>query len=261
MVVRPLNNTKAILLSAGQGNRLLPLTENQPKCLLHIGSRSILQWQIDALLKMGIQDINVVTGFRSDLVEQLIESTYPDNSRVKIIYNPFFNVSDNLASCWLARSSMDSDFLLINGDTVFEPNLLRHVLDSPTAPVTLTIDHKTNYDEDDMKVELDGLQVKHVSKSLAAEISHAESIGMLYFRENGPLRFRETIEKAMRKPAGLKSFFLSAVDSLAGENLVQACVISGMPWAEIDFIVDIETAKKLLTDRLDTSMPFEKSSL
>jgi choline kinase len=239
---------RAIILSAGQGRRLLPLTEYQPKCMLPVAGRTILQWQIDALLEAGIEQINVVTGFHTDLVEQLLLTEYPGDSRVKVLYNPFFNVSDNLASCWLARSSMEGDFLLINGDTVFESKILKHVLASPSAPVTLTIDHKDDYDEDDMKVELDGLQVRHVSKILSAEQSHAESIGMLYFRENGPQRFRETIEKAMRKPTGLKSWFLAVVDALADENLVQACSVSGMRWAEIDFIADLESAEKLLAD-------------
>ncbi|MBT7953002.1 MAG: phosphocholine cytidylyltransferase family protein [Gammaproteobacteria bacterium] len=236
------------MLSAGQGRRLLPLTENQPKCLLPIAGKSVLQWQLDALLDSGIENISVVTGFHSDLVEQLLESEYPKKPGIKILYNPFFSVSDNLASCWQARSHMNNDFLLINGDTVFEADLLKHVLASPSAPITLTIDQKSTYDEDDMKVELEGMQVRHVSKILTTEQSHAESIGMLYFRENGPERFRNSIEKAMRKPAGLKSWFLFVVDALAGENLVQACVISGMRWAEIDFIVDLESAEKLLAD-------------
>ena len=135
MTVKPLTMTKAIILSAGQGRRLLPLTENKPKCLLAIAGRAILQWQLDALLEAGIEEISVITGFRSDLVEQLLRSEYPDITGIEVIYNPFFNVSDNLASCWLARSSMDSDFLLINGDTIFEHSVLNCVLASPSAPI------------------------------------------------------------------------------------------------------------------------------
>ncbi len=246
MTLKPLTMTKAIILSAGQGRRLLPFTENQPKCLLSVGGKTVLQWQLDALLATGIREITVITGFHSDLVEQLLQSEYAGNNRVRILYNPFFNVSDNLASCWLGRSSMDGDFLLINGDTIFEHSVLERVLASPSAPVTLTVDFKADYDEDDMKVELDGLQVRHVSKILGTEQSHAESIGMLYFRENGPQQFRNTIEEAMRKPAGLKSWFLSVVDAMADENLVRACSVSGMRWAEIDFIADLEAAEKLL---------------
>jgi len=247
MTVASVTMTRAIILSAGQGRRLLPLTEKQPKCLLPIAGRCILQWQLDALLESGIDDITIITGFHSELIEQLISSKYSAHPGVKTLYNPFFNVSDNLASCWQARACMDDSFLLINGDTVFEAEVLNHVLASPTAPITLTIDQKAAYDEDDMKVELEGLQVRHVSKILKPEQTHAESIGMLYFRGEGPSLFREALETAMRKPTGLKSWFLSVVDNLATKNLVQACQISGGRWAEIDFIVDLENAEKLLS--------------
>jgi L-glutamine-phosphate cytidylyltransferase len=247
MTVASLTMTRAIILSAGQGRRLLPLTEKQPKCLLPIAGRCILQWQLDALLESGINNITIITGFHSDLIEQLIAEEYSAHTGITTLYNPFFNVSDNLASCWQARAFMDEDFLLINGDTVFEADVLNDVLASPTAPITLTIDQKETYDEDDMKVELDGLQVRHVSKILKPEQTHAESIGMLYFRGEGPALFREALELAMRKPTGLKSWFLSVVDNLASKNLVQACPISAGRWAEIDFIVDLETAEKLLS--------------
>lgn len=239
--------TRAIILSAGQGRRLLPLTENKPKCLLVVAGRSILQWQLDALLATGIEEIRIITGFHSDHVEELVSNVYGHVPGIQIIFNPFFNVSDNLASCWLARTEMEGDFLLINGDTVFEPAVLERVMGSGSAPVTLAVDVKTSYDEDDMKVSLHGASVRGVSKILSVEQTHAESIGMLYFRETGASRFRESLELAMREPAGVRSWFLSVVDNLAKQDLVRACHISGERWAEIDFIADIDAAEKLLS--------------
>lgn len=239
--------TRAIILSAGQGRRLLPLTENQPKCMLPIAGRTVLQRQLDALLQAGVSQIQVITGFHSDQVEAHIESSFPGRTDISTIFNPFYNVSDNLASCWMARTAMDSDFMLINGDTVFEPDLLDIVLGSPDAEVTLAIDIKDTYDEDDMKVRLEGDFVKNVSKILNPEQTSAESIGMLYFRGKGVSQFRTNLESAMRSPDGLKSWFLSVVDKMAAEHLVRACAISGKRWAEIDFIADLEAAEKLLS--------------
>jgi len=72
-------STKAVILSAGQGRRLLPLTENSPKCLLPISGKTIIEWQIDALLAAGIKEISVVTGFQTGLVEALLQQRYPDH--------------------------------------------------------------------------------------------------------------------------------------------------------------------------------------
>src|SRR5688500_19399443 len=85
------NAIRAIILSAGQGRRLLPLTENIPKCLLPIGGKPVIEWQIEALLAAGIHDITVVTGFKSSLVEAQLQR-YAKQAQISTIFNPFFEV-------------------------------------------------------------------------------------------------------------------------------------------------------------------------
>lgn len=235
--------TNAIILSAGQGKRLLPLTETRPKCMLSVAGRTILEWQVRTLLAAGIGKLFIITGFKSDLVEDHVKDRFgADLDRINIIYNPFYGVSDNLASCWMARHAMDDNFILLNGDTLFEPALLESALMSPEAPVTLTIDYKDRYDNDDMRVELQDAMVKSVGKTLPDEHTMAESIGMLYFRGEGPALFRERLDRQMKHGDGLRLWFLSVVDALAGESLVRACNINGHRWCEIDFKRDLEKA-------------------
>ena len=241
--------TKAVILSAGQGRRLLPLTKISPKCLLLISSKTIIEWQIDALLTVGIEEIIVVTGFQTNLVEKLLQQRYPNHKQIKTLFNPFFEVADNLASCWVARSVMNCDFLLLNGDTIFDVPLLAQVLESESAPITLSIDYKKTYDADDMKVQLDnkGL-VKHVNKTLPENQINAESIGLIYFRSNGSALLRDAVEEALRYPAELKSWYLTIIDTLASKNLVNVCSISGHRWCEIDYSSDLTKAKKLFSE-------------
>tara|TARA_Y100001936_G_scaffold252558_1_gene312741 strand:- start:26612 stop:27355 length:744 start_codon:yes stop_codon:yes gene_type:complete len=243
-----ISTTKAIILSAGQGRRLLPLTKDSPKCLLSISGKTIIEWQIDALLTAGIKEIIIVTGFQTNLVEELLQQRYANYKQIKILFNPFYEVADNLASCWIARSAMDGDFLLLNGDTVFDTPLLTKVLKSKYAPITLSIDHKEIYDEDDMKVQLteNGL-VQHVNKTLPSDQIDAESIGLIYFRSNGPILFREAIEEALRYPKELKSWYLTIIDMLSEKSLVSVCEISGHRWCEIDYAPDLIKAQKLFS--------------
>jgi len=234
---------KAIILSAGQGRRLLPLTENTPKCLLPVADRPVLAWQIDALLAAGIDNITVITGFQVGLIEELLQQQYAEYPGIKILFNPFYEVADNLASCWIARGEMDSDFLILNGDTVIEPALLSKVLNSPPAPITLSVDFKISYDADDMKVQLDaGGWVQQVSKIVPPHQVNAESIGLIYFRGDGVRLFRQAVEEALRHPAELKSWYLSIIDRLAKDHRVNSCSISGLRWCEIDFIEDLSRA-------------------
>ncbi|MBI2994358.1 MAG: phosphocholine cytidylyltransferase family protein [Gammaproteobacteria bacterium] len=235
-------STRAILLSAGQGRRLLPLTAETPKCLLPVAGKPIIQWQVDALLAAGIGEIAIVTGYRPDKVEGLIRERYA-GQRITPVFNPFFDVSDNLASCWMAREFMSGDFLLMNGDVILNHDVVNRVLSSPRAPIVLTVDYKRSYDDDDMKVQLEDSLVRHVSKKLAPERVDAESIGLLYFRDQGPALFRSAVEHALRHPQGLRQWYLSVVDHLASQSLVSACPVDGLRWMELDFPADIAAAE------------------
>ncbi len=235
---------QAIILSAGQGRRLLPLTAEAPKCLLTVEGATILEWQIDQLLASGIDHVTVVVGFGAEKVEHLLASRYT-GEQVRTLYNPFYTVTDNLVSCWVARSQMTDDFVLLNGDTIFEPAVMPRILHSPSKPVTLTTDSKPAYDADDMKVSLSGQQLVRVGKDLAPELSHAESIGVLLFRGDGPRLFTEAMDRALRAPAALKQWYLSVVDGMARSGLVWAASIQGLQWAEIDCAADLEQARKM----------------
>ena len=233
---------KAIILSAGQGRRLLPLTENTPKCMLAVADKPVLAWQIDALLSVGVDEIIIIAGFQIALIETLIQQRYA-NHKINILFNPFFEVADNLASCWVARYEMNGDFLFLNGHTLIEPALLAKVLNSQSVPITLSVDVKDVYDADDMKVQLDtDGWVKQVSKIVPTHQVNAESIGLTYFREQGPRIFCQAIESALRHPAELKSWYLSIIDALAKQHLVNSCSIQGHRWCEIDFIEDLSRA-------------------
>ena len=238
--------TNAIILSAGQGKRLLPLTETRPKCMLPVAGKTILEWQVQTLLAAQIDKLFIITGFNSELVEEHLKDRFgAEQERINTVFNPFYRVSDNLASCWMARHAMAGDFILLNGDTLFEPALLDTVLNSPAAPVTLTIDYKDSYDNDDMRVELHDSMVKSVSKTLPDEHTMAESIGLLYFRGKGPALFRDHLDQRMKQGNGLRLWFLSVVDTLARQSQVRACSINGQRWCEIDFKKDLENAESV----------------
>lgn len=235
----------AIILSAGRGSRLLPLTTDLPKCLLPIGVTTVLSLQLDTLFKQGVKTATVVTGFNDHLVRAEIKSR-KTGPKVKTLYNPFYQVADNLASCWMARNSMKSDFLIINGDTLFSPKLLETVLNAPAKNITVTIDKKNQYDGDDMKVSLDGTQLTAISKTLLASETNGESIGMLRFMNDGTKIFRNELKRLMKLEAGTKNWYLSAIDGLAKSGVhIDTTNIKGSTWAELDIPEDYEICRKL----------------
>lgn len=237
---------KAVILSAGQGKRLLPLTADCPKCILPVRGRTLIEWQIDELSKCGIDQVTVVLGFRADKVERILYERY-SSDRIQIVYNPAYAVSDNLVSCWTAHSQMTTDFVLLNGDTLFEAALLQRLLDTQSRPVTVAISHKDNYDADDMKVELDGQRLVRIGKDLLPDQVDGESIGMILFRGEGPMLFCTALEKALRNPSSQRKWYLAVVDEMARSMPVWTCSIKGFQWCEVDYHADLKLAEKVIS--------------
>lgn len=236
---------KAIILSAGRGSRLLPLTTDMPKCLLPIGLTTVLGLQLDTLFKAGVEKVTVVTGFNADMVNAEIAARQT-GPKVKTLFNPFYQVADNLASCWMARKSMKGEFLLINGDTLFSPALLQKVLDAPAKPITVTIDKKHQYDGDDMKVTLDGGMLTAIGKTLTPRETNGESIGLIRFMDIGGAIFRQQLKTRMHMEDGTKSWYLSAIDRLAKDGVdINTTNIKGSTWAELDTPEDYEICRNL----------------
>jgi len=234
--------TNAVILSAGQGKRLSPLTDSRPKCLVQIGGRPILEWQIRALADAGVEDIAVVTGYGADAVEAMLKTTSLP-ADVRTVYNPFFTVADNIGSCWAAKELIGSDTLLLNGDTLFEPAIARRVLAKALAPISVTVDRKDSYDADDMKVRRDGDRLMAIGKTLTDPVD-GESIGMIRFRGDGGARFVRAMDRALRDAATLKRWYLSIIDALAQEGGVGVVSIEGLAWSEVDFLRDLPIAER-----------------
>lgn len=236
---------KVIILSAGQGKRLLPMTATLPKCLLPVQGKTIIEWQVDELHKCGIDDITVVVGYNADKVENLLQRRY-GSSKIRTCRNPDFATTDNLISCWMVREEMTEDFILLNGDTLFVAPIVKSLLNSPAAPITVTINLKDTYDTDDMKVSLEGNRLLHVGKDIPPGKIDGESIGMILFRGSGPRLFRNGLEQARADQSCSRRWFLSVIDEIAGQATVSTCSIKGLAWCEIDFPADLQQAERIV---------------
>lgn len=212
-----------------------------PKCLLPVdGERPALEVQLRALVACGVTEARVAVGFQAEKVEAFLETRPVPGINVETIYNPFFDCSDNLVSAWLTRPEMDGDFLLMNGDTLFEPSVLQRLLSARMAPVTLVINGKDEYDSDDMKVSMsaDG-RLRAVSKKLSLDVVNGESIGLMRFTGQGVAAFRSALDRNVRTQHGIKAFYLSVIDQLTREIPVETVSMTGLWWHEMDSPEDL----------------------
>jgi len=238
---------KTLILSAGQGRRLLPLTANRPKCLIELHGRTLLEWQLRSLAAAGVREATVLVGYGADQVEAEIAAKAPASMSVRTIYNPFYEVADNLGSCWVAREVLQGDCMILNGDTLIEPDIVRRLLAAEVQPITVTIDRKGDYDTDDMKVRTEDGLLRAIGKTLPLAEVDGESIGFLRFTPEGAALFVAEVERIMRTPEGLKLWYLSVIDRIAkATGRVGTVSIEGLGWGEMDFLADVESNTQLV---------------
>jgi choline kinase len=125
---------KAIILAAGQGTRLRPLTDNKPKCLVELAKKPILHHQLDVLRASGVYDIHVVAGYRADKLDR------PDFTRH---INERFAETNMVSTLFSAESIMtgDVDVIISYGDIVYESRVLA-ALQQVDAPIAVAIDRE-----------------------------------------------------------------------------------------------------------------------
>ncbi|MDR2219350.1 MAG: phosphocholine cytidylyltransferase family protein [Methylobacillus sp.] len=125
---------KALILAAGQGSRLRPLTDDRPKCLVELAGKSLLERQATVLRHAGIQDITVVSGYRADQISA---------RGFSIRVNPRYATTNMVATLFSAVDLMDDaqDLLICYGDIIYESRVLNSLL-SVDAPITVMIDRQ-----------------------------------------------------------------------------------------------------------------------
>lgn len=235
---------RAIILSAGQGSRLLPLTADRPKCLIDFNGRTLLDWQLDMLGRNGVDEVLVVTGFREDQIGAAL-ARRTGGPRVTTLYNPFYKVADNLGTMWMAREWLEGDVLTLNGDTLVSDALVARVVGSGIDGIAVSVDAKDDYDADDMKVVRAGDgRLLAIGKRLDQGVN-AESIGFIAYRGDGAARFRRDVERVMRTAEGTNVWYLKVVHALAQRERVETLDISGEAWGEVDFPDDVGRARAL----------------
>jgi len=119
--------TTALLLAAGTGSRLRPLTLDAPKCLTEVGGTPILGRLVDNLRSQGISRLVVVTGYLDHCIREFLQEYSPD-MHVEYIFNPAYQTTNNIYSLWLARQAIQEHFVLIESDLVFHASMLNDML-------------------------------------------------------------------------------------------------------------------------------------
>lgn len=227
--------TKAIILAAGQGSRLRPLTDDRPKCLLEVGGRTLIARQIEALGRAGITDVVAVLGYRGDQVRRLA------GPNVRYIENAEYTHTNSLFSLWLAREELASGAMIVNSDVLALPRLFARLIDA-AEPDAVLVDPGEHFEAEDMKVTIADGRVVDFGKDLPTDRSHAHNVGVAKFDPEGAKRLVACLERLVVS-GHANAWTTVAYREFARERPLAAILTEGMPWIEIDFAEDLTRAR------------------
>lgn len=242
---------RAIILAAGLGKRLYPLTANRPKCLVDFGNGAILDHQIDAMLALGVDDFVIVVGYEAEQVIVHCTDKLRDGhgsvrvrARVRFVENPDYDRTSSLYSLFLAQHELDTDLFLLNCDIVFHTQIARRLAEID-RPNVIAVDLKAPRPVGEMGVRLtaqDGVGdcVGAISKQLDPATSHGLSAQVARFCGSGARTLAAEVERLAAQEGQL--FPTSAYGPLIAARQLFAVDVSDLPWAEIDSIEDYEQA-------------------
>lgn len=227
---------QAVILSAGIGSRLLPLTREIPKCLVEVGGRSILDHQLEALTASGITQAVIIGGYRYRQIGAHLARVRPPLP-VRLLFNPFWSVASSIGSVWMARDLLHAPFCLMNGDTVFDAGLVAAAVREPGEGIGLLVEPLRDAMLDDMLVTVANGQVCAVAKDLALDVATHRSLGVIV--SNGGDAYARALETVIARPGGLNAFHHAIIAELATYAPVRAIVSGAGVWQEIDQPEDI----------------------
>lgn len=242
---------KAVILCAGRGGRLFPLTKDRPKCLLEFGPTTVLECCLDNLNAAGIRDTLLVTGYKKEAVEALVKSK--GYTHVAFVVNEKFGTTNTAYSLNLALKSVDSDFILVNGDVLFNPSILESLLRHPGRNC-IAVDSDIALDSEEIKVKARDGRVEKIGKEVDPRQSLGEAIG-LYKIGRDLVGELTGIYDDLERRGEWHHFFEIGFDILCrrsqGDGRGFGIVLTERrPWVEIDTIEDFVHAEREIFPKL-----------
>ena len=234
---------KALILAAGFGSRLAPLTDSIPKSLVPVNGKPILFKQIENLYESGITDITVISGYRANMLEAAVHDCFRD---VKIIESVDYRDTNNMYSAYLAREAMAGEpFLMMNADVFMDASVIESLLHFEGENAIVT--DIGFYLEESMKVIEEGGRLTHISKDIPEEEALGASIDVYKFSAEAGEAFFKKCAEYIEEKRQLRLWSEVALDGILPEVEFKACPLNGR-WYEIDDQEDLAAAERIFQD-------------
>lgn len=236
----------AIILSAGTGSRLRPLTEEIPKPLLMINGMTLLERMVRNIIKNGCEDFLIVVGHKKEKVQdevQFLHDKYDIN--IATVENPNYDTTNTSVSVRLATKKVfDDDVIIINGDNVIDEKIITGLLETPQT--TLVIDNYKKLNEESFKLEIKDNQITQIGKQIPISSSSGEFIGISKVNKKDLELFNKNLDTLIEQDK--QNYYDLAYKKLSTQTHINYFYTDGLKWTEIDDLIDWEYANELIEE-------------
>lgn len=240
---------KAVILAAGEGKRLYPVTQHRPKCLLELGGRTLLARYLDALCSLGIKQAVIVVGYKQEMIRLAVES-YPGAVDIRFVANENFQ-RGSIGSLWAARHELDDDVVIMDADVLFHSAILHRLVASPHPNALLVDEAVVQEQSEECMAVIRGDRVVALTKHVPRDYDWlGESVGFLKLSKGEVPNLVHSVEQCVHK--GLHDMeYEDSLQDFFGKTPVGYEKISGLPWIEIDFPEDLSRAQREILPQLE----------
>ena len=238
---------KVIILAAGIGSRLKPITNEKPKCLVKVSGKSILEYQLFGLTESGVrqEDINVVVGYKKDMIKNHLKEQF---NEVNIIVNDDFLSTNNMYSLYLALKKIninDEQVIICNGDCIYDFKILHNIVKDYEN--NLIAAQKSEYLEESMKIIFNENKIIKISKQIKKDVAYGNSIDLYKLTNSSIKNLKKIIDFFIETKKDLNSWTEVALDKLLDTDNFIPYDIKNDKWIEIDNYNDLILADQIFS--------------
>jgi choline kinase len=236
---------KAVILAAGVGSRLRPLTDNMPKCLVEVNGISILERQIEALARPEIEEIVIVCGYKAEKVFRFVHGKGYRN--IRLVENLEYLNTNNMYSLYLAKDFVPDDFILANADVIFHPGIIGELINN--SPDSVIVAEKGSYLAESMKIIVINKKITAISKSIKQSDAYGNSIDVYKFSKAARNVLFEEIGNYIEVQKNRNSWTEVALNQILPQiDFYPLDIADTYYWVEIDDYKDLENANSILNN-------------
>lgn len=249
-----------VILAAGMGTRLMPLTKEIPKTLLKINETTLLERMIKNCIDVNISKFIVVVGYNRDKVIDFCSNLAEKyNIKIKTIVNEKYDVTNTSVSTFLASKYIEEndldDFILVNGDNIVDPEIISRLVESKNT--SMIIDNYKELNEESFKLIIDNEsfnedktiangKIKDIGKGLNIASSSGEFIGLSKVIGEDMFEFNKILKRLIEEDS--QNYYDFAYKDLSQIKTINFILTNGLKWTEIDDYNDWQFARKLVEE-------------